>query len=327
MTTPASYFAMIPHMADDDLDPFEYRLYGHYTRVCGQEGGRCFQSVKDIHEKTCMSPTAITKARNSLQSKGYINVVIPDGRARRKGENISVTLIDRWQENVERYQKLIPFSNTKELNQSIDSITVPAQEELNKEELLKEEKTTTTPPVVQPIPIVKQSVVVSSGDEQLAITVFKPAAQSVVTEAEVDALVLKAQPRDNGHQNASPPNSAPPPSPEQQLVQEAYEKRWKLLLVGNEATRLFDLLKARGVGYVLARIDSTNTHDDSGKPIKKPMRYMATVPEKPQKFVARSHRQNDNRQSDIEASDDRPFTSPPPKTANTPKGVLAWQSR
>lgn len=97
-------FAMIPRIAEKDLDPFEYRLFGHYSQVCGQDGGRCWQGSKTIHETTGLSIGKITRVRNSLAVKGYIRVDTPDGKSRNRGEGISVSLVDLWQENRERCQ-------------------------------------------------------------------------------------------------------------------------------------------------------------------------------------------------------------------------------
>lgn len=177
------FYAKIPHMADDDLDIFEYRLFGHYTRVCGQDG-RCYQSVETIRGITKMSPSAIKKARTGLQEKGFITVAIPDGAARNRGENISVSLVDKWDENTERYQGVKQNSvsaNVPMLNQLIpnsvlaDSPAVPVQEEPLKEEPLKEEKTTAfaQPANQESVAGVSEDVVVSEG-EKLHIRIFSP---------------------------------------------------------------------------------------------------------------------------------------------------------
>ena len=42
------YFSMIPHIADDDLNLHEYRLYGHYVKVCGMRGGVCELSLLEL---------------------------------------------------------------------------------------------------------------------------------------------------------------------------------------------------------------------------------------------------------------------------------------
>lgn len=102
-----SHFMMIPNMAGDELDPFEFRLFAHYTRVCWQNAGECWQSVKTIHDATGISLGMITRSRKSLEAKGYIAVIMPDGKSRNRGESINVTIVDRWQENAARYGKVV----------------------------------------------------------------------------------------------------------------------------------------------------------------------------------------------------------------------------
>ena len=102
-----AFYAMIPHMDDDDLDPYEYRLLGHYRRVCGVNGNICTQSTRTLAEKTKMSTGKVTQARQSLAAKGRINLAYTK-------KTIRVTLIDRWQENIERYQEKEKWSNTSQ---------------------------------------------------------------------------------------------------------------------------------------------------------------------------------------------------------------------
>jgi hypothetical protein len=95
-----SYFHYMLNMADDDLDPYEYRLLGHYRRVCGL-GGQCTQSVRDIAAMCRMSAGMVTKTREKLAKGGWITA----RRLKEKGADIGyiVTVIDRMKENTERY--------------------------------------------------------------------------------------------------------------------------------------------------------------------------------------------------------------------------------
>lgn len=61
------YFHIMLNAYDDHLDPYEYRLMGHYTRV-----GTCFQTTRTIAEKTGMSIGKVSQVRKSLEAKGYI---------------------------------------------------------------------------------------------------------------------------------------------------------------------------------------------------------------------------------------------------------------
>lgn len=143
-------FMLIPNMADDDLNIYEFRLLGHYTRICGQEGGRCWQGIKTIHEKTGISLGMITRTRNSLEAKGFISVSVPDGKSRNRGESISVSIVDRWQENTVRYCKDSESANIENDDNviSYSEIAVSPGETnkiyINQEPEKEKEKTTTT---------------------------------------------------------------------------------------------------------------------------------------------------------------------------------------
>jgi DnaD/phage-associated family protein len=85
-------------MADDDLDPFEYRLLGHYIRVCGMKGnGVCRQSVRTVADVTHMSIPKVIATRNALLEKGWIRVDAAPNKVHK------VTVIDRMAENISRY--------------------------------------------------------------------------------------------------------------------------------------------------------------------------------------------------------------------------------
>ncbi|HBU29603.1 MAG TPA: hypothetical protein DEB56_08260 [Thiobacillus sp.] len=96
---PGKYFTMLLNMADDDLDPFEYRLLGHYIRVCGAgKDGSCFETTRTTAEKTRMSRMNIQKARDSLREHGWIR--FEKGKPR---QPLLITIVDRMAENVARY--------------------------------------------------------------------------------------------------------------------------------------------------------------------------------------------------------------------------------
>jgi hypothetical protein len=100
------YASVIPHMADDDLDPFQMRLYIHYKKMYALHG-ECDESVRDTAKLTRMSSYAVQKARDELAELGYIKVVKPTKEEARKGKTVHVTLVDRWAENVSRYAKAV----------------------------------------------------------------------------------------------------------------------------------------------------------------------------------------------------------------------------
>ncbi|MFA5379241.1 MAG: hypothetical protein WC455_26025 [Dehalococcoidia bacterium] len=92
------WFTSMLNMADDDLDPFEYRLLAHYVRVCGaNNNGQCFQNIRTISKITRMSIPKITSTRNTLAEKGWISV------RKRSNDSVLVIVIDRMLENIQRY--------------------------------------------------------------------------------------------------------------------------------------------------------------------------------------------------------------------------------
>lgn len=99
------YFAMIPHIADEDLDPYEYKLYGHYVRVCGANNNPCIESERVTAEKCKMSRNKFRDARDSLAKKGYISYTPgePDTLGQ-KGKAAEVVLNDMWLQNAQRFQ-------------------------------------------------------------------------------------------------------------------------------------------------------------------------------------------------------------------------------
>lgn len=91
------YRTELPNLADDDMDPFQYRLYAHYKRVCGANGGTCWESVRTTAKKCQMSPDKVTDARNWLEQNGWIET-----RKEEQG-TVHVTILDRWLDNMMRY--------------------------------------------------------------------------------------------------------------------------------------------------------------------------------------------------------------------------------
>lgn len=93
------YRTELPNMVDDEMDPYQYRLYGHYKRVCGANGGECYESVRTTAEKTKMSNEKVISTRQWLADNGWI--ALDTGT---KG-TYRIAIIDRWEENFTRYFK------------------------------------------------------------------------------------------------------------------------------------------------------------------------------------------------------------------------------
>src|SRR5690606_20171410 len=83
----------------------QFRLYGHYKRVCGAAGGTCYESVRTTAEKTKMSIGMVVKTRDWLVENGWI-------AAKKRGQQtLLVTIVDRWPENMMRYSASVHVVN------------------------------------------------------------------------------------------------------------------------------------------------------------------------------------------------------------------------
>lgn len=91
------WFTMLPNICDDDMDAYAYRLYGHYKRVCGEDG-ECWEATRTTAKACKMGPATVVKYRNWLKEHKWIEVEYPQ----RSGDAMTVTLLDKWAENFER---------------------------------------------------------------------------------------------------------------------------------------------------------------------------------------------------------------------------------
>lgn len=87
------YYHVMLNMADDDLDPYQYRLLGHYIRV-----GTCWQSTRTTAKHCKMSVGKVSTVRDELEQLGWIKI------DRSKQDTLMVTVVDRMSENITRYQ-------------------------------------------------------------------------------------------------------------------------------------------------------------------------------------------------------------------------------
>lgn len=95
------YFHMMLNMADDDLGVYEYRLLGHYIRICGIHGeGACWESTRTTAKNCKMSVGKVSKTRQELQNKGYVTLITPEKHDK---DTLMVKVIDRWLDNMQRY--------------------------------------------------------------------------------------------------------------------------------------------------------------------------------------------------------------------------------
>lgn len=93
------YRTELPNMCDDEMDPYQYRLYAHYKRVCGAgNGGACWEEVRTTAAKTKMSAGKVVTTRNWLVANGWITAIQSI-----EGGPYTIRIIDRWLENFGRY--------------------------------------------------------------------------------------------------------------------------------------------------------------------------------------------------------------------------------
>lgn len=105
---PLKYFAAIPHIADDELDTYEYRLYGHYKRVCGERGGSCWESTRTTAARIPkFSQGMVTKVRKQLEEGGWIKCT------EHESGTVEITLLDMWPRNMTKYAKCSPHEQER----------------------------------------------------------------------------------------------------------------------------------------------------------------------------------------------------------------------
>lgn len=97
------YFHIMLNLADDELNPFQYRLLGHYVRV-----GECTEGTRTTAKITKMSVGMVVKTRRELAQMGYIALTEPKSDT----DTVHVTIVDRWAENIANYAQPVHQVNT-----------------------------------------------------------------------------------------------------------------------------------------------------------------------------------------------------------------------
>ncbi len=116
------YFTQMLNIAEDDLDPFQYRLLAHYVRWSGH-GGEIDESLRQTGSAIKMSINKVRAAMSELQALGYLKVDRPTVKEARNGKVIHVTVLDRWGENIQRYHDK-PVSNmTQVKREAVSNMT------------------------------------------------------------------------------------------------------------------------------------------------------------------------------------------------------------
>jgi hypothetical protein len=91
------YYCIMPHIDDDDLDPFQYRLLGHIRRRAGEDG--CFSQIKTLAKDTKMCHHKVREALKQLRRKHRITI------EKRPGSTHLIVPVDMREVNEKRYAK------------------------------------------------------------------------------------------------------------------------------------------------------------------------------------------------------------------------------
>jgi hypothetical protein len=94
------YFCMLPNILDEMLDPYQYRLYGHLKRVCGErKDKRCWQSTKTIAKACRMSTGKVSECKQALADMGLIRI---EQKTRPNGglPYHKIAIVDIWARNI-----------------------------------------------------------------------------------------------------------------------------------------------------------------------------------------------------------------------------------
>lgn len=113
-----SYFAMIPHLATDTMNPYQLALYVHYKRVAGT--GTCFESVRTTAKNTQMSIGKVVSTRDELVKLGWITITMPETSNNPK-ETIVIEVLSKWKENRECYDNKNQRSRDEQSVQVVNS--------------------------------------------------------------------------------------------------------------------------------------------------------------------------------------------------------------
>jgi hypothetical protein len=96
------YFHQMLNMAEDDLDPYQYRLLAHYVRWSNLKRKKA-EGYKLTAKRCQMSPKMVLKARQYLIDNGWIKHIAPTPEQANRGIGGVVVIVDRWRENFDRY--------------------------------------------------------------------------------------------------------------------------------------------------------------------------------------------------------------------------------
>lgn len=97
------YRTELPNLIDDlGLSPAAYRVYGHYKRRAGANGGECTEGLRSISQHCKLSINTVRKGRDELLKQGLITVRETIDKT---GKHDFVSIVDIWPQNFRKYAK------------------------------------------------------------------------------------------------------------------------------------------------------------------------------------------------------------------------------
>ena len=201
--SPHKYFHMMLNMADDDLDPYQYRVLGHYLRKVGH-GGTAQEGIKQTAKICRMSINKLRSTRTDLVKLGYLEVKEPTEAEQAQGIAARIVVVDRWVDNINRYAKTeadsTPVSNmTPGSAQPISNMTPPPVSNVTPlEEQLEEQGEKNAPAPIDEFQSTGQPAKVYNFDE--LYKPFNPAMNDTIA-------FMKSQEYMRAYEDAFPPTA------------------------------------------------------------------------------------------------------------------------
>ncbi len=195
-----AYFTIIPNFVDDmNLSIYARGLYLHLKRVAG-EGGKCYQSTKQIAEHCQIGVASVCRAKKELVDAGLITVEHTTNPLGGSGRD-QIRIVDVWMRNVaafssqdDRVPEKESQSSVPESQDSKGECQGSTEESKRRTKRLKEEPNTKEEPIFDSLSNSKLSDINNSPNGELFIG-----------EAENDDLPFSDPPVQEQGPEGSPP--------------------------------------------------------------------------------------------------------------------------
>lgn len=128
------YFTIIPNYIVNHSTPYEQAIYLFMKRVAG-ENGTCWTSAQEIARKLECSRNTISKYRDKLVKRGWIELVGKRGRTKPTDE---YRIVDLWKLNTDHYQSKKESStieqSPKKVEKKVQLVNLESSTGVHKEE-------------------------------------------------------------------------------------------------------------------------------------------------------------------------------------------------